>query len=99
MSGPQRPLLKWAGGKRQLLSILRRAIPKKYNRYAEVFFGGGALFWSLAPQGSLIADSNPELINFYEAVRDTPDDLLAAVARLPITKQDYLSLINCQTPD
>jgi len=44
-------------------------MPKRFNRYAEIFFGGGALFWSVSPQGSLIADSNPELIGFYRVNR------------------------------
>jgi DNA adenine methylase len=89
LAGPERPLLKWAGGKRQILPILRKAMPKEFSRYAELFFGGGALYWSLALPGSLIADSNPELINFYEVVRDKPDGLLSAVEKLPITKEDY----------
>ena len=89
MRGPRRPLLKWAGGKTQLLDLLHRAMPRSFSLYAEVFFGGGALFWSLARPGSFIADSNPDLINFYEVVRDTPDDLLAAAALLLIAKDDY----------
>jgi len=89
LPGPRRPLLKWAGGKSQLLDVLHKAMPRSFSRYAEVFFGGGALFWSLARLGSFIADSNPDLLNFYQVVRDTPDDLLAAAARLPITKDDY----------
>jgi DNA adenine methylase len=59
---PKRPLLKWAGGKTQLLDTLRRAMPSRFSRYAELFFGGGALFWSLGLPDSLITDSNPELI-------------------------------------
>ena len=86
---PKRPLLKWAGGKAQLLGTLRRAMPTEFSRYAEIFFGGGALFWSLGLPGSFVADSNPELINFYLVVRDAPSDLLPAVGELPITKADY----------
>jgi DNA adenine methylase len=95
---PKRPLLKWAGGKTQLIGILRRAAPKEFSRYAEVFFGGGALFWSLALPGSLIADSNPELINFYEMARDAPHELLSAVGRLAVTKPEYYR-IRAQQPD
>ena len=87
--GPKRPLLKWAGGKSQLMAVLHRAMPREFSRYAELFFGGGALFWSLGLPGSLVADSNPELMNFYEVVRDAPKELLAAVRGLPITKDDY----------
>ena len=37
-----RPLLKWAGGKRQLLPQIRRFYPATFNRYIEPFFGSGA---------------------------------------------------------
>lgn len=39
-----RPLLKWAGGKTQLLGEILPKIPKKYGRFIEPFFGGGAVF-------------------------------------------------------
>ena len=63
-----RPLLKWAGGKTQLLPELLASMPKTFNRYIEPFFGGGALFFALDPEDSIIADVNPELINLYRTV-------------------------------
>jgi len=42
-----RPLLKWAGGKNQLLGELLPKVPKNFNRYIEPFVGGGALFFAL----------------------------------------------------
>lgn len=63
-----RPILKWVGGKTQLLPEILPKVPVKYNRYIEPFFGGGALFFSLRPIGGIIADSNPELINLYQAI-------------------------------
>ncbi|WP_114200921.1 Dam family site-specific DNA-(adenine-N6)-methyltransferase, partial [Acinetobacter baumannii] len=65
-----RPLLKWAGGKTQLLTEITPKIPKKYGRYIEPFFGGGALFFALKPSNGIIADSNPELVNLYQSVAD-----------------------------
>lgn len=38
------PLLKWPGGKRNLLKHLLPLVPEKYNNYYEPFLGGGALF-------------------------------------------------------
>ena len=61
-----RPILKWAGGKTQLLKELIPRIPKHYNRYIEPFIGGGALFFALKPTNAIIADSNPELILTYQ---------------------------------
>jgi Site-specific DNA methylase len=41
------PILKWAGGKRQMLDKILERIPSetKYNRYFEPFVGGGAVFF------------------------------------------------------
>ena len=89
MDGPSRPLVKWAGGKSQLRDIIHRAAPKYFSRYVELFVGGGAMFWSFTLPGSLIADSNSELMNFYKVVRDAPGALLAEVHCMPITKEDY----------
>jgi hypothetical protein len=62
-----RPLLKWAGGKTQLLGEIIPKMPKKYGRYIEPFFGGGALFFAVRPVGGVIADSNPELVNLVKS--------------------------------
>jgi DNA adenine methylase len=97
-TGLIKPLLKWAGGKSQLLPVLREAIPVNFTRYVEPFFGGGALFWDVALSGSLIADSNPELIHFYTVVRDLPEALLEAVNEIPITKEHFYR-VRSQVPD
>ena len=51
-----KPILKWAGGKGQMLEILSENLPLTYNNYIEPFFGGGALFFNLEPKKSIIAD-------------------------------------------
>lgn len=69
--------LKWAGGKRRLLSQLMYFLPptigtKKVTRYFEPFLGGGAMFFFLASAGLIerayLSDVNADLINFYKAV-------------------------------
>src|SRR5436309_1397993 len=76
-----RPLLKWAGGKRQLLPQLRRFYPAQFSRYIEPFFGSGAVFFDLYGAARLrrrevvLIDSNADLIGCYETVRDRPDDV------------------------
>ena len=83
-----RPLLKWAGGKRQLLPALARHYPRRFNRYLEPFVGSGAVFFHLAGTGLLdgrdvhLADVNPDLIGCYRALRDDPDAVIAALAAL-----------------
>ncbi len=87
-----KPLLKWAGGKTQLLNILRMIIPHNYERYIEPFLGGGALLFDLAQIGSLASDSNPELIHFYKIVRDYPGELVQALDNSLISKEEYYHL-------
>jgi DNA adenine methylase len=85
---PQRPLLKWAGGKRQLLSAFQHFYPERVSGYAEPFVGSGALFFDLLRRGALgdvpvtLGDSNPDLIGTYAAVRDAPDEVVDTLARL-----------------
>jgi DNA adenine methylase len=71
------PILKWVGGKRQLLDELRERFPERYEDYHEPFFGGGAVFFDLTPEGGTINDTNERLANFYEQVRDRPDELIS----------------------
>jgi DNA adenine methylase len=70
------PILKWAGGKRQLLDELYERFPQSYNNYHEPFIGGGALFFDINPTHGTINDVNPRLVNFYRQVRDKPDELI-----------------------
>ncbi len=71
-----KPILKWAGGKRQLLEEVYLHFPKSYKRYHEPMLGGGALFFDLEPKSGTINDINPRLVNFYKIVRDKPEDLI-----------------------
>ena len=72
-----KPILKWAGGKSGLLSQLLPLFPKKFDRYFEPFFGGGAVFFALGfTRESCLNDLNPELIDLYETVRDQPMQLI-----------------------
>jgi len=70
------PVLKWAGGKRQLLDELYARFPADYGRYHEPFFGGGAVFFDLEPDDGTVNDTNPRLVNFYRVVRDHSDELI-----------------------
>jgi len=74
-----RPVLKWAGGKQQLLPQLLSRVPETYGRYIEPFFGGGALFFALAPQNAVIADSNAEIISLYRQLAKDAGAVIAAM--------------------
>ena len=71
------PILKWVGGKRQLLSEIIPLIDESCDNYVEPFIGGGAVLFRLQPQKAIINDFNTELINVYKTVRDDLDGLVA----------------------
>lgn len=70
------PILKWVGGKRQLLNEITPLIPKRITTYVEPFLGGGAVLFNLQPKKAIINDFNKDLINVYRVVRDSPQELL-----------------------
>lgn len=70
------PIVKWVGGKRQLLNKINPLIPKKITTYVEPFVGGGAVLFKLQPKKAVINDFNSELINVYRVVKDNPKELL-----------------------
>ena len=74
-----KPVLKWVGGKSQLVESLLERTPKVYGRYFEPFLGGGALFFQTHPQDAVLSDSNQRLIRFYQTLRDEPQGLFERV--------------------
>lgn len=70
------PFVKWAGGKRQLLSQLRERLPSKYKNYIEPFVGGGAVLFDLQPKRAIINDINKELIHTYKTIKKTPEEFI-----------------------
>lgn len=82
------PFLKWAGGKRQLLPQIRRFLPKQYKAYYEPFIGGGAVLFDLQPKSAHINDANAELINLYNVIKESPNELTVAAKKHKNT-EDY----------
>lgn len=64
------PIVKWAGGKRQVMEELKKHLPENFNNYYEPFIGGGALLFELAPNHAIINDVNHELISIYQCLKD-----------------------------
>lgn len=84
-----KPILKWAGGKTQLLNEILPKVPKQYGKYIEPFVGGGALFFALHPEQAVIADSNPELVNMYQEIANHVEDVIEYLHRYENTKEDF----------
>lgn len=88
------PIVKWVGGKRQLMFELIKNMPKSYNRYFEPFIGGGALFFELQPENAYISDMNEELINLYSVVRDNVYELIEDLSKHEVSKEYFLEIRN-----
>ncbi len=76
-----RPVLKWAGGKRQLLPQLAKYLPASFGTYIEPFVGGGALYFHLRPGRAVLIDTNPELANVYRVIKDDVNGLISSLKK------------------
>ncbi len=76
-------IVKWAGGKKQLLGQFKQYFPDEIDRYFEPFLGSGAVFFYVKkeydPKEVILSDKLEELINCYKIVRDNVDDLIEAL--------------------
>ncbi len=105
ISSPQpesgRPLLKWAGGKRQLLHAILRHLPDEIETYYEPFVGGGAVFFALAAQGrfkrAVLSDQNEELILTYRAIQGNVGRVIELLSKMPHSEEAYYE-IRAQRP-
>lgn len=87
------PFLKWAGGKRALVSQILPRFPSSFGTYFEPFIGAGALFFSLPSATPKVGnDFNGELINAYEAIRDDVEAVLRELRKQVNSREHYLSV-------
>jgi len=85
-----KPVLKWAGGKRQLLdpilSFVERSFPERIEKYYEPFAGGAAVFFALAGRQKFnhakLTDMNADLIRVYTELRDNANAVIAELEKL-----------------
>lgn len=83
------PVVKWVGGKRQLLDELTPLFPKRITSYCEPFVGGGAVLFALQPNIAYINDINVELIQMYEVIRDNVDELIEVLSQHPNEEEHF----------
>ncbi|MCI8626734.1 MAG: Dam family site-specific DNA-(adenine-N6)-methyltransferase [Lachnospiraceae bacterium] len=83
------PFIKWAGGKRQLLTQIKERMPEHYRRYYEPFVGGGAVIFELQPANALINDINKALINVYQQICRMPEEFIKKVQELDAGLAEY----------
>lgn len=87
-----KPMLKWAGGKRQLLGRLLPLVPEAFGTYCEPFLGGGAMLLALEPARAVVCDMNAELINVYRCVRDEPEALVQELSTYENTAEFFYEI-------
>ena len=79
-----KPVIKWVGGKTQLLKELKEIIIpvlKEDSYYYEPFCGGAALALDLEHKNTILNDLNSELINMYKVIRDNSEELITELKR------------------
>lgn len=76
------PVLKWAGGKRQLINEIFKYIPSKgIKTYYEPFLGGGAVLFQLQPKKAVVNDTNSQLVNVYSVIKENVEELIEDLAK------------------
>ena len=105
----QKPLLKWVGGKTQLLDSIVPLIPQSIENYYEPFVGGGSVLFAvltLVNEGKIkinntinAYDSNAKLIEFYTSVQQKPQELYDTIRVLSDTYNSINTLNGNRKPD
>lgn len=86
------PVLKWVGGKRQLLETFHPLLPKRITTYCEPFVGGGALLFHLQPNTAYINDINHELIRVYTVIKENVDGLIEELEKFENTVEQFYAV-------
>lgn len=89
------PVLKWAGGKSQLLECIMENMPTQYGNYHEPFLGGAAVLLGISPRRASVSDINEQLINLYIQLRDAAESVIDAVNGMdarPCDKEIYYAV-------
>lgn len=90
---PLKPIVKWSGGKKDELNSITPYIPNDINVYLEPFIGGGAVYFHLNPERSVITDVHKDLIDFYQAIKDGhSNEILQYMENHPNEEGTYYSV-------
>ena len=83
--------MSWVGGKKALREEVVQRFPLYYERYIEVFGGGGWVLFHKPPgrDFEVYNDFNSLLANLYRCVRDKPDLLMNALKYVLNSREDF----------
>lgn len=86
-----RPPLTYYGGKQRLSGRILPLIPK-HTLYCEPFFGGGAIYFLKEPSKvEVINDTNGDLLNFYEVLKENPKPLIKEIQKTLYAREHHQS--------
>lgn len=88
----QRPFLRWAGSKTQIIPVLSKYWDSSYKRYVEPFAGSASLFFNLAPSSALLTDINSELIGTYSEIKNNVKEVVKALGTMKKGRREYIRL-------
>lgn len=87
------PVVKWAGGKTQLLGQLSALMPtEEITTYCEPFLGGGAMLFSIQPRVAYVNDINAGLMNVYNVIKYFPEALIAELSGYENTSEFFYKI-------
>ncbi|MBU5255181.1 DNA adenine methylase [Tissierella praeacuta] len=83
--------MSWIGGKKALRELIVSVFPLYYERYIEVFGGGGWVLFHKPPGNDfeVYNDFNGLLTNLYRCVREKPDELIEALHFVLNSREDF----------
>lgn len=86
------PVVKWVGGKRQLLGEITPLLPRRVTSYCEPFLGGAAVLFAMQPSKAIVNDLNGDLVNVYETIRDNLESLIEDLKKHQNTSEYFYKL-------
>ena len=83
-------IISWVGGKKALRDLIYLRMPPQYDRYIEVFGGGGWVLFGKPPDKCMEVynDFNSNLANLFYCVKERPMALLRELSFLPLNSRD-----------
>lgn len=93
-SNKVKPFLRWAGGKKWLVSLLAELVDiDTYESYYEPFLGGGSVFFELHPKGKVfLSDTNEDLISTYKTVKTSPNEVWTILSSYKNSESEYYAI-------
>jgi DNA adenine methylase len=98
---PAQPFVKWVGGKRNLMNVIKPLVPAQFDNYFESFVGGGAVFYALAERitNAYLSDNNLDLVITYQVIKEDPTHLVARLKELAAGHdEDQYYAVRDETP-